>query len=302
MKIFQKILSHGLLIAFFVAVFFIYLYRVELFPQWFAEQAQRDELTPPQTAHEPAAVAGAQQAPPGQAGVDVTGAGGESAQTPSAPQAGTAEPAQPAPQPAAAAEQAAKPPSGETADDQFRPVKPSEADRETYHPVAPRTEKTGEDQFRPVEPEEVAKETYHPVTAVPASVTSAPAYRPLEVEKAVPPDVAAQSVESVSEADFRSRLERARQHYWRRDLAAAEQIYKQLTESHPERAEVWGELGNLYFGQKEMVQATDAYYRAIDLMIEQGDAARARQLLGAMQQLDADKASELETRLRQAGG
>jgi tetratricopeptide (TPR) repeat protein len=292
MKIFQKILSHGLLIAFFVAVFFIYLYRVELFPQWFAEQARRDEFTPPQTAEEPATVAG-----------------GESAETTSAPQQGTAEPLQPAPdageaapEPAAAAEQAAKPPAGDAADDQFRPVKPSEADRETYHPVAPRAENKGADQFRPVQPEEVAKETYHPVTAVPASVTSAPEYRPLEAEKAVPADVAAQTVEAVSESDFRSRLERARQHYWRRDMAAAEQIYKQLTESYPERAEVWGELGNLYFGQQEMVQATDAYYRAIDLMIEQGDAARARQLLGAMQQLDADKASELETRLRQAGG
>lgn len=309
MKIFQKILSHGLLIAFFVAVFFIYLYRVELFPQWFAEQAQRDELTPPATAEEPAAVAGAQQAPPAQAAADVTEAAGEGAETPSAPQQAAAEPAQPAPaageaasEPAAAAEQAAKPAAGEASDEQFRPVKPDEVARETYHPVAPRAADTGADQFRPVQAEEAAKETYHPVTAVPASVTSTPEFRPVEVEKAVPPDVAAQTVEVVSEADFRSRLERARQHYWRRDLAAAELIYKQLSESHPERAEVWGELGNLYFGQQEMVQASDAYYRAIELMIEQGDAARARQLLGAMQQLDADKANELETRLRQAGG
>ena len=37
MKLLQKILSHGLLIAFFVAVFFLYLYRVDLFPQWFGE-------------------------------------------------------------------------------------------------------------------------------------------------------------------------------------------------------------------------------------------------------------------------
>ena len=45
MKIVQKIFSHGLLIAFFVAVFFIYLYRGELFPQWFDKQAQT-EVTP----------------------------------------------------------------------------------------------------------------------------------------------------------------------------------------------------------------------------------------------------------------
>ena len=35
MRLFQKILSHGLLIGFFGAVFFLYLYRVDLFPQWF---------------------------------------------------------------------------------------------------------------------------------------------------------------------------------------------------------------------------------------------------------------------------
>jgi hypothetical protein len=40
MKLIQKILSHGLLIAFFVGVFFLYLYRADLFPQWFGEEAQ----------------------------------------------------------------------------------------------------------------------------------------------------------------------------------------------------------------------------------------------------------------------
>jgi hypothetical protein len=36
-------------------------------------------------------------------------------------------------------------------------------------------------------------------------------------------------------------------------------------------------------------------------LIEQGDAERARQLLGTMYQLDAGKAKDLETRLAQAG-
>ncbi|MFQ5644190.1 MAG: hypothetical protein ACE5FQ_10910, partial [Thiogranum sp.] len=39
MKLVQKILSHGLLIAFIVAAFFIYMNRVDLFPQWFAKPA-----------------------------------------------------------------------------------------------------------------------------------------------------------------------------------------------------------------------------------------------------------------------
>ena len=39
MKLVQKVLSHGLLIAFFVAVFFVYMNRAELFPQWFSKAA-----------------------------------------------------------------------------------------------------------------------------------------------------------------------------------------------------------------------------------------------------------------------
>jgi len=84
-------------------------------------------------------------------------------------------------------------------------------------------------------------------------------------------------------------------------MRAAEQAYRRVTESHPQRAEVWGELGNFYYSQKEMVQATDVYCRAIELLIEQGDAERTRQLLGAMYQLDAEKAKKLEAQLRQGG-
>ncbi len=65
---------------------------------------------------------------------------------------------------------------------------------------------------------------------------------------------------------------------------------------------MWGELGNLYYAQNKLMEATDAYYRAIELLIEQGDAGQARQMLGAMYQLDSDKANDLEMRLRQVGG
>ncbi len=42
MKVVQKILSHGLLITFFVAIFFLYLYRGALFPQWFGASAEHN--------------------------------------------------------------------------------------------------------------------------------------------------------------------------------------------------------------------------------------------------------------------
>jgi len=234
MKIVQKILSHGLLIVFFVAVFFVYLYRGDLFPQWFDKQAQTEET--------PSAAAQTE------AMTDVP-AGGE-------------QPVEPAVQTADAATDA---------------------------------------HYRPVEPEEVAKETYNPVAEVPASVITAPEYRPLQTEKTEPPAAISADTGVAGKSDFQSQLEQARQHYWGRDMPAAEQAYRRLTEAHPERADVWGELGNLFYSQREMVQATDAYYRAIELLIEQGNAERARQLLGTMYQLDAEKAKKLETRLAQAG-
>jgi tetratricopeptide (TPR) repeat protein len=177
-------------------------------------------------------------------------------------------------------------------------------------PVAPTVDAATAAQYRPVGSEEASRQTYNPVAEVPASVTTAPEYRPLEAKDITPPGATAESPEpaivpadsgAASESDFQSQLEQARQHYWADDMHTAEQAYRRLTESYPERAEVWGELGNLFFSRREMVQATDAYYRAIELLIEQDDTERARQLLGTMYQLDAEKAKELETRLRQAG-
>jgi tetratricopeptide (TPR) repeat protein len=329
MKIVQKIFSHGLLIAFFVAVFFVYLYRGELFPQWFDKQAQT-EVTPSQSAAQQSPVVSAEEPQPAQASsadddegqpaalvsteqvveaveqpsvteplsVDESAAAAQTEAMTDVP-AGGEQPAEPAVQTADAATAA-----------QYRPVEPEEASRQTYNPVVPRTDDADAAQYRPVEADEVSREAYNPVAEVPASVITAPEYRPLAAEKAAPADATPAPAKPAAvpadggvagESDFQSQLEQARQHYWRRDMPAAEQAYRRLTESHPERAEVWGELGNLYFSQREMVQATDAYYRAIVLLIEQGDAERARQLLGAMYQLDAEKAKELETRLRQAG-
>jgi tetratricopeptide (TPR) repeat protein len=300
MKIFQKILSHGLLIAFFVAVFFIYLYRGELFPQWFDQQA-RSQMTPEETVAKPPAVVAAEDRRSGH-----TSAGTAQQDRAAVPARSTAGALESAETPAlserpSAGRTPAVTSAGETPLAQYRPLEEDEAVKETYHPLAPKSDKSA-GQYRPVQPEEVAKETYHPGSGVPENVGTTPQYRPLEAQKVASSNAVAQTSKSVSRSDFRSQLEQARQHYWQRDVAAAEQLYRQLTQSYPERAEVWGELGNLYFGQREMVQATDAYYRAIELWIEQGNPGRARQLLGAMYQLDTDRANELETRLRQAGG
>jgi hypothetical protein len=294
MKIVQKILSHGLLIAFFVAVFFIYLYRGELFPQWFDKQAQTG-VAPPQTTTTQLAdtsVQASQSAPT--SGTDDKDQAAETVVTEpvaeTVEQPGATEPLPGAAPAAASAPAQREAPTVDAPDTVQRP-----------EPAAPTADVATAAQYRPVAAEEARKQTYNPVAEVPDSVVTAPQYRPLKAKKAAPPDPTAASdrpaAGAAAEADFRSQLEQARQHYWRRDLRAAEQVYRRLTESHPQRAEVWGELGNLYFSQREMVQATDVYYRAIELLIEQGNDERARQMLGAMYQLDTDKAKQLEARL-----
>jgi len=296
MKIVQKILSHGLLIAFFVAVFFIYLYRGELFPQWFDKQAQT-EVAPPQTTTTQSPDPGTEEPQSAQASdTDEEGHAAEAVVT--EPVAEAAEqPVATQPLPAAAPEAASAPAPGEvpTADDV------AEAVERPAEPAAQTADAATDAQYRPLQPEEAEKQTYNPVAEVPDSVITAPEYRPLKTEKTEPPAAISAETGVAGKSDFQSQPEQARQHYWGRDMPAAEQAYRRLTEAHPERADVWGELGNLFFSQREMVQATDAYYRATDLLIEQGDAERARQLLGTMYQLDTNKADELDAQLRQAG-
>jgi len=284
MKIVQKVFSHGLLIAFFVAVFFIYLYRGDLFPQWFDKQAQT-EVTPEPSAAAQSPVVSTEEPQPAQA----SGADDEEGR---AVEPGSTEPVVEAvEQPIETESLSAAAPNAAAAQTEAMP----EVSAAVEQPAAQTVGAATADQYRPVGPEEALKETYNPVAEVPVSVITAPEYRPLAAEKTATQDATA------GESNFQLQLEQARQHYWGHDLPAAEQAYRRLNESHPERAEVWGELGNLYFSQREMVQATDAYYRAIELLIKQGDAERARQLLGAMYQLDAEKAKDLEARLRQAG-
>jgi len=290
MKIIQKILSHGLLIVFFVAVFFVYLYRGDLFPQWFEQQAQSGE-TPSQSAAAQSPVVGADEPPPAQAAGTDDGSQATAAPESVEPVVAAVEQTtvtEPLPAATSAAAQTEAVTDG--------PVAGAQSDE----PAAPTADAATAAQYRPVGPEETSRRTNNLLAEAPDSVTTAPEYRPLKAKKTALP-VAAVDSGAAGESDFQSRLEQARQQYWRSDMSAAEQAYRRLTESHPERAEVWGELGNLFFSQREMVQATDAYYRAINLLIEQGDAERARQLIGAMSQLDAEKANELEARLRQAG-
>lgn len=99
-------------------------------------------------------------------------------------------------------------------------------------------------------------------------------------------------------SNYERLLAEARRHFWQQDLVGAVVAYEKLTRGYPDRADAWGEFGNVNFRLGNWSAAADAYYTAIGLLADQGEDARARQLLKVLYGLDAEKAGELEERLR----
>jgi tetratricopeptide (TPR) repeat protein len=106
---------------------------------------------------------------------------------------------------------------------------------------------------------------------------------------------------STGDEQLAQQLEEVRALYWARDLRGAAAGYQSLGQAYPDNADVWGEIGNFYYSLRQAGPATNAYSRAIELLVQQGDKPRARQLLDVLYRLDASAARELETRLQQTG-
>jgi len=184
--------------------------------------------------------------------------------------------------------------------------------------------------YRPMEeptspPPAGAAATQPPVVAQPqpgptATATQVPEYRPEQPRRSYPPaqqwdgrratqppaapavQPTAADAEPAQLSDYEQRLANARTRFWQRDIGAAVQAYQSLTADYPDSAEAWGEYGNVNFKLGHWSQAAEAYYRAVSLLIERGETQRAQHLLRVLHGLDADKASELEGRLRKMGG
>ena len=146
--------------------------------------------------------------------------------------------------------------------------------------------------------EQAAQEQAAPA-AQPQVATAMPRARP---GPAVESPAVAEPQISAEDARLQQQLGQAREFYWSRDLRGAAAAYQSLGEAYPDNAEVWGEIGNFYFSLRRSEQAGAAYSHAIELLMQNNDPVRARQLLGVLFRLDARKARELETRLQQAGG
>lgn len=345
MKLVQKVLSHGLLIAFIVAAFFIYTNRMDLFPQWFAKpapataghsqrlaesqatatQAARSDtvVSEPETGvSEPVAELSAVTAVDNQSQVSA-----EAVQSTDEQQIPASDDAEPVfrpleeTEPVAVADAVSGNEVGTLQTEDVSTPLQKDGEAATAGQLATEQAAAGPDAVQAVQPAGMQDSS--------AAVAAEPEFRPLtetepvEVVDAVSGDKAdspqaevvsapqqqaittgqaAAGQDTAAQADFQARLETARAYFWQRDIRAALQAYQSLAESYPERAEVWGELGNLYFNIRRTPAAVNAYANALELLIEQGDTASARALLNVMYRLDARRASQFEMRLRQTGG
>jgi hypothetical protein len=95
-------------------------------------------------------------------------------------------------------------------------------------------------------------------------------------------------------------LAAAREAYWLRDYALAEQKYQDLIALEPGNPDGYGELGNMYFSQGNWEQAAAAYYEAGVRLVDQGLIREARQLVEVIRGLNGSQADALEQKTRAA--
>lgn len=95
------------------------------------------------------------------------------------------------------------------------------------------------------------------------------------------------------EPDIRGLWIGAREAYHRGDIAQSIANYQQIITSTSDNYDAFGELGNVYLSRGLHREAAGAYYQAAEILVKQGQLARARSLLPVLQRLDRAKAEEL---------
>ena len=95
-------------------------------------------------------------------------------------------------------------------------------------------------------------------------------------------------------------LAKAREAYWLRDFAMAEQQYKKLTRLEPENPDGYGELGNMYFSRGMWDEAANAYYEAGVRLLDEGLIVQAGQMVDVIRGLNGSQADELDALINAA--
>lgn len=89
----------------------------------------------------------------------------------------------------------------------------------------------------------------------------------------------------------------ARQAYWLRDYAVAIADYRALIEADPDRAALYGELGNVLWAAGQRIAAGNAYGHAGRLLLAQGRYAQAAALIPILTRLNPEAAMQLQAEL-----
>ncbi len=113
-------------------------------------------------------------------------------------------------------------------------------------------------------------------------------------------DPAPASSEAGSPSPAESLLLSARKAFWSRDFDRAIAFYQRLIEQNPDNPDYLGELGNIYYNLNRFDRAAELFQQAGLLLVQQGDLARARQLLPELAALDPERGRQLQQALESA--
>lgn len=101
------------------------------------------------------------------------------------------------------------------------------------------------------------------------------------------------AVANPEDAQYQNLMNQARTLTDREDWPGAEAAYLRLVLEYPDKAEPYGELGNLYLYRQDKIKAADAYWQAALRLKGEDQALRLQGLLEVLEQIDPDKAKSL---------
>jgi hypothetical protein len=99
--------------------------------------------------------------------------------------------------------------------------------------------------------------------------------------------------------DMDTRLGEARQAFWSGDAVTAEFLYKGLSNDFPNEVTVIGELGNLYYNTGRMAEAATQFHAVGLLSLEAGNTGQTMAMIGVLQSIAPELASDLKARVDQ---
>ena len=111
-------------------------------------------------------------------------------------------------------------------------------------------------------------------------------------------EIATNSGEAGDASGNDASLNAARQAFWQRDMASAENLYKKITMSDVDNINAWGELGNIYFMQSKWKAAAKAYAEVTLKLLDENDFPRAAYMHSMVNRLDPAQAGRINERLR----